>query len=282
VARDDLPRVLAAGLSAGVYSSRGCPYRCSFCTTGQAAARSAPNRMHRLRSVDDVVDEIERLVVDFGIPHLTIVDDLFVTAEAGSQERARRFADALRRRSLNVPFMIDARVDSIDRATFAALRAAGLHRVFIGIETGSVVQLAYYHKGYRGAAHHDRFVHSRLRVLTDLGLDVVPGIITYHPETGPAELLDTLGAIDACGYRGTFQFMNRVFVHPGTSLWHDYRSRGLLADEWPVPRWEFRNPQAAALERAVLDAVVAGAPFDAVRDTFERRALEWLAGEPVR
>lgn len=279
VARDDLPRVLAAGLSAGVYTSRGCPYRCSFCTTGHTAARYGARASHRYRSVENVVNEIERLVVDFAIPHLTIVDDLFVTADAESQERARVFADALARRSLHVPFMIDARVDSIETATFAALRRAGLHRVFVGIETGSPTQLAFYRKGYRGAARDGGFVSRKLRLLADLQIEIVPGIITYHPETGPDELLNTLAAIDASGYRGTFQFMNRLVVHPGTSLWANYRRRGLLADEWPVPRWEFGDERAASLEREVLDAVVAGCGFEEVRHVFERGVQAWRAQE---
>ena len=279
VARDDLPSVIAAGMSAGVYSSRGCPYRCSFCTTGHTANLAGPRFTHRQRSVEDVVDEIERLVVDFNIPHLTIVDDLFVTAKPESQERARIFADTMKRRSLHVPFMIDARVDSIDATTFAALRDAGLHRVFVGVETGSGEQLAFYRKGYRHAANDTKFVDRKMRVLVDLGIEIVPGIITYHPETGPHELRATLSAIDVSGYRGTFQFMNRVFVHPGTALWHDYRQRRLLIDEWPVPRWQFQSDRAASLEAEVLDAIAGGSGFDEVRTVFERGVCAWLAEE---
>ncbi|MDB5656511.1 MAG: methyltransferase [Tardiphaga sp.] len=280
VARDHLPGVLAAGMSAAVYSARGCPYRCSFCTTGQTAARLGKHGSHRLRAIDDVVDEIERLVVDHAIPHLTIVDDLFVTAHPDSRDRAKMFADRLRRRSLSVPFMIDARVDSIDAATFAALRRAGLHRVFVGIETGSDTQLDFYNKRYSRAGRDAGFIRRQMRMLAELGIEIVPGIITYHPETEPDELLRTLGAIDASGYRGTFQFMNRLFVHPGTTLWHDYRRRGLLLDDWPVPRWAFRTDRAAALERDVLDAVSVGLGFDAVRTIFERGVRAWLYESP--
>ncbi|EPE94382.1 B12-binding domain-containing radical SAM protein [Rhizobium grahamii] len=279
VARDHLPLVLTAGMSAGIYTSRGCPYRCSFCTTGQTAARLGKHGSHRLRAIDDVVDEIERLVVDYEIPHLTIVDDLFVTSHPESRERATMFAELLRRRSLNVPFMIDARVDSIDPATFAALRQAGLHRVFVGVETGSDAQLAFYSKGYGRAGRDNGFVHRQMRVLANLGIEIVPGIITYHPESEPNELLSTLGTIDASGYRGTFQFMNRLFVHPGTSLWQDYHRRGLLVDEWPVPRWTFLTDRAAALERDILEAVAAGLGFDAVRTIFEQGVHTWLADQ---
>ncbi|MGO4716211.1 B12-binding domain-containing radical SAM protein [Bradyrhizobium sp. 2TAF24] len=277
VARDHLPQVLAAGMSAGIYSARGCPYRCSFCTTGQAAARLGKRGSHRLRSIDDVVDEIERLVTDFAIPHLTIVDDLFLTSHPESQERARLFADRLWRRSLGVPFMIDARVDSIDAATFSALRKAGLHRVFVGVETGSDAQLARYNKRYHRSVKDAAFVERQMRVLVELGIDVVPGIITYHPEIEPIELIDTLKAIDASGYRGIYQFMNRLFVHPGTSLWQDYRLRGLLVEEWPVPQWTFRHDGAARLERDVLDAAAAGLGFHEVRAIFERGVRAWLA-----
>lgn len=37
-ARDELPTVLADGFAASVFSTRGCPYRCTFCGTGAMSA----------------------------------------------------------------------------------------------------------------------------------------------------------------------------------------------------------------------------------------------------
>lgn len=282
VARDDLPAVLAGGMSAGVYGSRGCPYRCSYCTTGQVAGALHRRQGHRLRSVVDLVDEMEMLVRDHAVPHITIVDDLFLTKHPASQARAREFATELRARQLDIPFMIDARVDSIDRATFASLRRAGLHRVFVGVETGSHEQLAAYRKSYGriGAGESlPAFVTRQLALLNDLGIEVVPGIITFHPDSTAAELLETLTLIDVCGYRGTFQFMNRVFVHPGTTLWHSTRQAGLLDVEWPEPTWHFRDPRAAEVETRALETIGAGADYDTVRRTLLDAVEQWTQAD---
>ncbi len=37
-AREELPRVLGDGFAASVFTSRGCPYRCTFCGTGAVSA----------------------------------------------------------------------------------------------------------------------------------------------------------------------------------------------------------------------------------------------------
>src|SRR5439155_1275196 len=34
VTRYDLPSVLGLGMSASIFTKRGCPYQCTFCTTG--------------------------------------------------------------------------------------------------------------------------------------------------------------------------------------------------------------------------------------------------------
>lgn len=209
IARDDTPAVLALGLSAGVFSSRGCPYRCGFCTTGQVAARSGQAAV-REKSIENVVDEIEYLVKDFGIDHVTITDDLFVNKNPASQERARRFGEIYKARGLSsVAFMIDCRVDSIDQETLSVLRDAGLYRIFVGIETASADTLQAYDKLYVSNAL-PKYISDRLRIAVDLGIDVVPGIITYHPSVTVPELRRTLDIVDTVGYRGSFQFLNKV------------------------------------------------------------------------
>ncbi|EPE94381.1 B12-binding domain-containing radical SAM protein [Rhizobium grahamii] len=279
IARDDTRAVLALGLSAGVYSSRGCPYRCSFCTTGQVSARSGQGG-HREKSIENVVDEIDYLATDFGIDHVTITDDLFVTKHPASQERARRFGALYKSRGLSsIPFMIDCRVDSMDRETLSVLRSAGLHRVFVGIETASADTLDAYDKLYVNRAL-PQYINDRLRIASDLGIDVVPGIITYHPEITVPELRRTLNVVDSVGYRGSFQFLNKVVAHPGTPIWKAYAAKGYLNPEWPVPQWGFRNPDAQSVADAAFAAAAAGGDFEQIRGALLSAIEQWEARQP--
>lgn len=145
-ARDELPTVLADGFAASVFSTRGCPYRCTFCGTGAMSAMLGKDS-YRAKSVDAVVDEIDYLVSDYDVNFLSITDDLFISKHPGSQQRAADFANAVLRRGISVNFMVDIRLDSVvDLDLFKHLHRAGLRRVFIGVETGSYEQLRAYRK----------------------------------------------------------------------------------------------------------------------------------------
>lgn len=111
-ARDELPTVLADGFAASVFSTRGCPYRCTFCGTGAMSAMLGKDS-YRAKSVDAVVDEIDYLVSDYDVNFLSITDDLFISKHPGSQQRAADFANAVLRRGISVNFMVDIRLDSV-------------------------------------------------------------------------------------------------------------------------------------------------------------------------
>jgi hypothetical protein len=99
---------------------------------------------------------------------------------------------------------------------------------------------------------------------------VIPGILTYHPASTAQELSESLKVIDACGYESTWQFLCDIFAQPGTTHWHQYRRAGWLAKEWPVPAWEFQDPDARRVRDAVLQAVENGGGHHEARAAFER------------
>jgi radical SAM superfamily enzyme YgiQ (UPF0313 family) len=270
--RDELPQVLRGGFAAGIYASRGCPYRCSYCALGQTSALFG-NKSYRLRSIESVVEEMAYLAKEFGVHHITIVDDLFLTKAASSQERARDFAEQLLRRNLGLEWMIDARVDSIDRELFTLLRHAGLRKVFVGVETGSEEQLASYNKRY---GLNEETQVDRLKVLRDLEITIVPGMLMFHPNVTARELRQSLELIDEMGSESHYQLYNRVQVYPGTPLYREYEEKGWATGEWPVKDWEFRDPRAKRLSDAVLWASMqSGAKFQDVKNVFLHHLEAW-------
>jgi radical SAM superfamily enzyme YgiQ (UPF0313 family) len=264
--------VLRGGFCAGVYASRGCPYRCSYCALGQTSALFG-NKSYRLRSIESVVEEMTYLKKEFDVRHITVVDDLFLTKSPTSQERARDFAERLLRRNLGVEWMIDARVDSIDRDLFALMRRAGLRKVYVGVETGSEEQLASYNKRY---LLKEETQLDRLKVLRDLDLEIIPGMLMFHPTVTTTELRQSLDLIDELGWESHYQLFNRIKLYPGTPLYDEYEAKGWATGEWPVKDWEFRDPRAKHLSDAVLwTSMQSGATFQDVRNVFERHLAAW-------
>ena len=276
-ARDELPAVLAAGFAAAVYSNRGCPYRCTFCGTG-AMSELLGKDSYRSRSVEPVVDEIEGLVRDFGIDFVSITDDLFLSKHPSMQVRAAEFADEMVRRKVDVHFMIDARMDSVqDFSLYDKLYEAGLRRVFIGIETGSRDQLIAYRKRSVRAGED---AGAKLRALEDRGIEIVPGTIMFHPTVTPQELRETARLLRSLRYKTPRKFLDRITAYPGTPLHAEYAAKDLLVDDWPIGRWRFADPAAARIHEEV-QARIDGDPrisFDEAERFFLERVDAWEKG----
>ncbi|MFH0753821.1 MAG: radical SAM protein [Candidatus Omnitrophota bacterium] len=141
---DDLPWPLRDGLpmekyndtpggipfpSVQMWSSRGCPYHCLFCSWPQLMYQS---HRYRTRSVTDVVDEMEYLVNVKGFKSVYFDDD---TMNVGKQ-RMMALADEIKRRCLNVPWAMMARADLMEEDVLENLCSAGLAAVKYGVESG--------------------------------------------------------------------------------------------------------------------------------------------------
>jgi radical SAM superfamily enzyme YgiQ (UPF0313 family) len=275
-ARDELPLVLQAGFAGAVYSTRGCPYRCTFCGTG-AMSEMLGKDSYRYRSVEKVADEIAYLVHDFGIGFVSITDDLFMSKHPAMQARALAFADELLRRRLDVHFMIDARLDSVeDFSIYDRLYEAGLRRVFIGIETGSREQLVAYRKR---SLRQGEDAEPKLRKLQDRGIEVIPGTIMFHPTVRPAELRETARLLRSLDYRTPRKFLDQITAYPGTPLHAEYAAKGLLVEDWPIGRWTFADPRASQVH-AAINSRIDGDPqitYDSAEQFFLEQVESWEA-----
>ena len=109
-----------------MFTSRGCPYRCTFCDRPHLGKR------FRARSARNVVDEMQGCV-EMGIQEFLIYDDTFTVR----RQRVLDICSEIQRRGLDVGWDIRARVDTVDEETLKALRAAGCERIHYGVEAGS-------------------------------------------------------------------------------------------------------------------------------------------------
>ncbi len=111
-------------------ASRGCPFRCNFCLWPEVMYGG---HAYRVRQMSDVVDEMAALVTRYGFKTFYFDDDTFNIGKA----RLLEFASLVRARKLDVSLAVMARADTMDAETLAALKAAGLHAIKYGVESGS-------------------------------------------------------------------------------------------------------------------------------------------------
>ena len=122
------PQLLLGGRpTLGVLQSRGCPWTCSFCAQNFAWPSV------RMRSIESIAEEIARNLRDYGVDSFGFYDSIFPLRREFGEELFR----ALDRRRLigAVRFFTETRVDMVWPETFSWLKRAGLHLVFLGIES---------------------------------------------------------------------------------------------------------------------------------------------------
>ncbi len=117
-------------------SSRGCPFTCTFCDHGFWG------RKVTYHSPEWVVEEMERCRAA-GAREFYIYDETFNL----KPERVFRICDLIRKRRLDLSWVVSARVDTIDREMIRSLKAAGCRQMRFGVETGVERHLRNLKKG---------------------------------------------------------------------------------------------------------------------------------------
>ncbi|MBM3255168.1 MAG: radical SAM protein [Candidatus Omnitrophica bacterium] len=112
---------------ATIITSRGCPYQCTFCD------RAVFGNRVRMRSINNILDEIEMLVKDYGVREINIVDDLFTL----SRQRIEEFCQGLLSRDIRISWACMARADCVNPDILKTMKQAGCWRINYGIESGN-------------------------------------------------------------------------------------------------------------------------------------------------
>jgi anaerobic magnesium-protoporphyrin IX monomethyl ester cyclase len=105
-------------------ASRGCPEFCTYC----------PHRIlagYRMRSIANIVDEMERLCSQVSRPYVIFRDPLFTE----QRDRVVELCDEIRRRGLNLTFEAETRLDRLDVDLLDRMYAAGFRAMSFGVES---------------------------------------------------------------------------------------------------------------------------------------------------
>jgi len=126
----------------GVMTSRGCPYRCTYCLNHKVIdryraelGRPVPKlNFFRYRPADKAIEEIRFVLERYpDIGTFILDDDLFTL----NKEHAIAFARAYEASGIDVPFVVNSHVKQLDPEVATALAAAGCRILKLGIESGS-------------------------------------------------------------------------------------------------------------------------------------------------
>jgi anaerobic magnesium-protoporphyrin IX monomethyl ester cyclase len=123
-----------------VYSSRGCPYDCIFCSNTLASGR-----IYRFRETEAIIDDIDKLYTNYGVKFININDDNFLV----NKKRIYQLLEGIRNKGFDkkITFDFQARGDNVDYNILKELYNTGFKSVFFGVETASDNLMKIINKG---------------------------------------------------------------------------------------------------------------------------------------
>ncbi len=139
----DVARILEAKHGwFSLMTSRGCPYRCTYCLNHRVVERYREDLGRdtsgigflRTRPVEHVIEEIRDVLARFPNIETFILDDDLFTVDAA---HATAFAEAYRRAGLDVPWVANSHVRRLAPELATSLADGGCRILKLGIESGS-------------------------------------------------------------------------------------------------------------------------------------------------
>lgn len=112
-------------------TSRGCPFRCSFCF------HDFHGKFFRQISFENIIKEIMYLKQNFGFEGFIIYDDNF-TAD---KKRLKDFCNYIISEKINIVWRCLSRVNVVDKEILLLMKGAGCKEIAFGIESSSPVTL---------------------------------------------------------------------------------------------------------------------------------------------
>jgi radical SAM superfamily enzyme YgiQ (UPF0313 family) len=109
-----------------IMTSRGCPYRCTFCF------KSIFGRRFITKSSKNVIEEIKALIEKFGVKELLFYDDSFTF----NKNRTLELCDEIIKNNLKIIWSCETRVNLVDKELLEKMKEAGCYIISYGVESG--------------------------------------------------------------------------------------------------------------------------------------------------
>ncbi|MBM4391511.1 MAG: B12-binding domain-containing radical SAM protein [Deltaproteobacteria bacterium] len=197
------------GIFTTLISSRGCPYRCTFCNT--------PRHRYRVSSPGRVCEEI-KACLDLGIEEFYFVDDTFNI----TNQRVLDLCDEILKRGLKLRWTVRFRVKGVTRELLEKMKLAGCQRIQFGVEQGTEEGLLRLKKDVTV-----REIESAFRLCREVGINTVAYFMIGTPvERNRDDVMDTIAY--SIKLDPDFVMFNVLTPFPGTTLYDEGMRDGVL------------------------------------------------------
>jgi anaerobic magnesium-protoporphyrin IX monomethyl ester cyclase len=201
-----------------IYSSRGCPFNCIFCSSSKILGTR-----FRARSPQSVVDEFEYVTREYNPMTIEFADDLFTL----NRKRVTKICRELRNRGLyDVAWACSSRINITTRKLLSEMKKAGCLLIYYGIESGSQRVLNIMKKQLR----IEQIVKA-VNWTQEAGLNILGSFLFGIPGETKAEMSQTIRFAKKLGLLYT-QF-SIATPYPGTELYKIAKENNyLITEDW--------------------------------------------------
>lgn len=232
--------------STHMLTSRGCPYKCTFCSS------SSFWKIARFHSPEYVVGEIKHLMKEYKLKNINIFDDLFIA----DKERFRKIVELLEAEGIieKCKFRILGRSNLINEESADLIKRMNIDNMAIGFESQSPKVLKYLKKGTTTVEQNQnavRLLHKRL-------IDLQGLFMVGSPYETKEDMMMTLDFIR----NNPFDTLEICITTPlpGTELWEYAKQKNLVNDYMDWDKLHM-HPIDSGLGNIILDDEVTKEEF---------------------
>lgn len=248
---------------ASLYTSLGCPYKCSFCCINTPFGGSGI----RFFSPEHIIREIDILVKDYGVRNIKIADEMFVL----HPKHVLGLCDLIIERKYDLNIWAYARVDTIKDRFLEKLKLAGFNWLGLGIESGSKFVRDGVEKGRFG----DLDIKATVAKVRASGINVGANYIFGLPDDTLESMQETLDL--ALELNTEYANFYCAMAYPGSPLHKIAMEKGLPLPEDPGgPGWIGYSQHAFEARNLPTDTLSAGQVL-----TFRDKAFQTYFTSPA-
>jgi|TARA_Y100000294_G_C8558471_1_gene338082 radical SAM superfamily enzyme YgiQ (UPF0313 family) len=214
---------------ASIYTTLGCPFRCSFCcihapfkSGEKVLGHSSEINTYRRWSPQSIVKQIDILVNDYGVKNIKFADEIFVL----NKKHVLDICDLIIERGYGLNIWAYARVDSWSEEVLTKMKQAGINWICLGIESGNSHVCDDVHKGYKA-----KDVFSAVEAFRNAGIYIIANYLFGLPEDDMKSIQETLDL--ALNLNCEFANFYCAMAYPGSKLYDQAKEKGLaLPENW--------------------------------------------------
>lgn len=209
----------------GVFlTSRGCPFKCTYCSCDALSKLYPPGKITRFRNIDNVIAEVSEITQRYKMDTIWFTDETFTVKKSRVIEFCHKYKD-----NIGIPFSIETRPDTVDSEILLALKDAGCTTIRMGIESGSDrIRNELYQRKISRKQILDAFL-----IAKKMGLKTASFNICGAPTETIEDIRETISLNVEC--KVDSGKMTLLSVFPGTKMWNYCAEHGYaIRDRYPL------------------------------------------------